>query len=450
MLNLADKSTKNNNIKNSEQNTLTISDIEKFYKKNYNSKNQIGVEYERISLDKNTYLNADYEKISKILIDYSNISKWDLVYDKETIIGVKDNFGNSISLEPGLQMEISLVPMESVLDIDIKLSKIVNLLDKIADLYDVVFLGYGITPKSSVDSIRLLDKRRYKIMNNYLPNCKYGELCPKMMRQTAGIQINIDYKNNNDAYNKLKFFNLVMPFVSGLFSNSPISNNTKTDFKSVRSHVWMFTGQNRCNLFYEDVFKGFFNKKNLVKNYISKVIDVPMVFIERNDEIIEINGKITFRDFMKDGFKGYFPTYDDYILHQSLCFPDVRYKNYIEIRNHDSNDLKTTLSLCAFYKGLLVEDFDYLLDKFKYLKLDKVEQYFKKSSRQGLDFTIENKSAWEIVENLFLISSMNLDSKERIYLNPVYTMIKTRKTTADIILDYGYKNADDVVDFLLK
>ena len=61
----------------------------------------------------------------------------------------------------------------------------------------------------NVDEIEILNKNRYKIMNNYLPYCQKGELCPKMMRQSAGIQINIDYKDNIDAYNKLYFINIL-------------------------------------------------------------------------------------------------------------------------------------------------------------------------------------------------------------------------------------------------
>ena len=58
-----------------------------------------------------------------------------------------------------------------------------------------------------------------------------------------------------------------------------------------------------------------------------------MIFIERDNKIIEIMGKITFAQFMKNGYDGYFATLDDYILHQSLCFPDIRLKKYIEIIN---------------------------------------------------------------------------------------------------------------------
>ncbi len=436
--------------KQKEENTLSLKQIEGFYK-NKNKKEFFGLEYERLSLDKKTLKNAPYDTMEKIIKDFSKILNWELLFDNETVIGAKDKNGNSISLEPGCQMEISIKPLENILDIDLALTKYVNLLDKIADIYDVCFLGYGVSPYSNVDEISLLPKKRYEIMNNYLPNCSYGELCQKMMRKTAGIQVNIDYTNNIDAYYKIKFFNLIMPFMSGLFSNSPIENNYIIENKSQRSYIWQYTGKNRCNLFYKDVFKGFNQKKNIFKNYLKAVLNVPMVFIERNNETIPIDGKINFLQFLNEGYKDYFATMNDYILHQSLCFPDVRLKKYIEIRNHDSQNPKMALALCAFYKGLLQNRIEDLLKHFSYLKIDEIEKNIQNASKFGLDFkTPDNKEAWEIVSELYKISSLNLSSKERIYLEPIFEIIKTRKTNADILIDYGFKSAKDVVEYYLN
>ena len=49
--------------------------------------------------------------------------------------------------------------------------------------------------------------------------------------------INIDYKNIADAYNKVLFFNLIMPFMSGLCANSPIENNVLTNKKLSKKDI---------------------------------------------------------------------------------------------------------------------------------------------------------------------------------------------------------------------
>lgn len=433
--------------KKQEKNVLTISQIEKFY--SGSNKNLIGLEYERLSLDKKTYKNAQYDKLEKIIQNFATISNWNLIYDDKTIIGANDKNGTSISLEPGCQLEISISPKKDILSIDLELKKITDSLDKIADIYEVIFVGYGISPISNVDDIKLLQKRRYEVMNGYLPNCQYGELAQKMMRKTAGIQINIDYLNSSDAFYKLKFFNLIMPFAMGLCANSPFENNNLSDKKSKRAHVWRYTGKQRCNFFYQKIFNNINAKNNLFKNYIQEVLDVPMIFIERDGKIIEINGAITFRDFMKYGYEGNFATIDDYILHQSLCFPDVRLKKYIEIRNHDSSNPQMALALCAFYKGLALGKIENILSEFEYLKLDDVEKFNEKIIDFGLDYKITDEiDGWDIVAKLFNLSAKNLSTKERAYLEPILDILKSRKTNADLIIDYNILQVDDLIEFL--
>ena len=238
--------------------SVTLDEIEKFYCPKNKKEFLFGLEYERLSLDKNTLENASYEKMSAIISHFAKILDWDLLYDKENIIGAISNDCSSISLEPGCQMEISLSPKKDILEIDLELTKIISVLDEIASFYDVIFLGYGLTPKSAVDDIKIIPKRRYRIMNEYLPYCKDSELCTKMMRQSAGIQVNVDYKDSVDAYLKLKFLNLIMPFMCALCANSPFENNVLSSNKTNRANVWHYTGSSRCNMFYQNIFKNSF------------------------------------------------------------------------------------------------------------------------------------------------------------------------------------------------
>lgn len=147
---------------------LEIKDIKKFYT-NYKSRNLIGLEYERISLNKKTLDCASYKSVAKIIETFAKNNNWELIYDDKTLIGAKAQDNTSVSLEPGCQLEISLSPKKNIIDIDLSLNKIISSLDKIADSYDVLFLGYGINPKNRVEDIPLLNKKRYLIMDNYLP-----------------------------------------------------------------------------------------------------------------------------------------------------------------------------------------------------------------------------------------------------------------------------------------
>ena len=103
---------------------LTKNEIKSFYLKKKNSDFLIGLEYERISLDKKTFKTASYEKISKIIEHFASITSWALIYDNDTIIGAISKDETSISLEPGCQLEISLSPKKNILDIDLEITKI--------------------------------------------------------------------------------------------------------------------------------------------------------------------------------------------------------------------------------------------------------------------------------------------------------------------------------------
>ena len=151
---------------------------------------------------------------------------------------------------------------------------------------------------------------------------------------------------------------------------------------------------------------------------------------------------------MKSGYGNHIAQYEDYITHQSLCFPDVRLKNYIEIRNHDSNSIEYALALCALYKGICLGDIEKLLKELGFLRLDMTDYYFEQSSKYALDFKIGKISAWDIIKQIYRFSCVNLSAKERIYLEPVLKLIKQKKTPADILLECNISNASELVNFI--
>jgi len=89
-----------------------------------------------------------------------------------------------------------------------------------------------------------------------------------------------------------------------------------------------------------------------------------------------------------------------------------------------------------------------LINKLKILKIQDTDKYFELSSKLGLDFKIGNTEAWQIVGNIFNFSSNNLNSKERMYLEPILNLIKQRKTPADILIGNNIENACDLINFL--
>ncbi len=398
---------------------LTLDDIINYYKSACKApeNKKIGLEYERISLHAQTLKTIDPELMSKTIEEFAKRYGWGILYDESTVLGaIKD--GTSISLEPAGQFEISYQPEDSIKNIEDGVSEIISDFDKLAKANNIAFLEKGLTPYSTHPEIKILKKNRYLIMAEYLK--EQGSLAPAMMRETAGIQVNCDYSSEENAIFQLKFLNKIMPFMTALCANSNIRGGIDTNYKSYRALVWKYTDSARAGTFYNDILDGATG----FADYIKKIIDVPMLFIERNNKKILINGEISFREFLENGFMGERATLADYLLHSSLTFGDIRLKNSIEIRNHDSNSLDVALGLCAFYKGLLKneDEIKKLYENFSDVTFEDIEKYGFDCAKYGLDFKLSGKikekfkNAREIVNFLINQAENNLDDTEKHYL----------------------------------
>lgn len=434
------------NYKNAKvtEKTLDFEQIREYYKNSCKEELKFGLEYERISINSATLKNADYNCIEKIIKSFAHIKGWGLLYDDGTLIGaIGEN--SSVSLEPGCQFELSLEPKKEITEIEKNTKEICSLINRIAKFYNVEFLPIGITPYSTYQNINIVEKQRYKIMAEHLP--KYGKFAPVMMRETAGVQLNIDYKSEDDAIKKIKLFSLISPFLTGFFANSPIRNNKLSNYKSFRALAWKYTGKERCSLFYKNILD---KDDATFDDYINAILDVPMLFIERNGQKVVIGCKITFREFMQNGYMEYSATIKDYILHASLCFPDVRLKNCIEIRNHDSQSLDMTLAMCAFYKGILQSDFDEIFEHFSEINSQDLDKMGFLAAKYGLDFKYKNFNAKTFTKKLFEIAHLNLNNSEKQYLKIAFEFLNKGKCTADILIDNNIKNAQDILKYFKR
>ncbi len=440
------------NILNKEQNEIlkilnlptTRAEIKSYYIENCKKGIlKTGLEYERISLDSRTFETAKYNVLSEIIKNFALINEWELIFDSDIVIGAKDGF-NSISLEPGGQFEISLEPKYSLDDILENLTHYTRQIDRLGEYYNVSFFNIGINPKETYIDIDIVKKRRYEIMADYLP--KLGKLAPVMMRETAGVQANFDYTSEEDAILKLKTAAYMSPFITGFYANSPIRDNAVSGYKSFRALAWKYTGIDRCGLFYKNLINSRMGQG--FEDYIDTILNVPMLYIIRNKQIIELNGSITFKDFMQKGYGEYSASLNDYILHSSLTFPDIRLKNCLEVRNHDSQNTLNALSVCALYKGILYskDAINEVMEFLKPLNYDDLENYGMQSAKFGVDYMADKlkMTASDAARKLFEISRRYLPDNEKDYLDTPIWLLKNRKCMADLILEKGIKDSESL------
>ncbi|MDD3237133.1 MAG: glutamate-cysteine ligase family protein [Candidatus Gastranaerophilales bacterium] len=389
---------------------------------------KIGVEFEKIAVYKNSNKAVGYEDIKKLLLNFKS-ANWEKTYKDGALLGLSGSLGN-ISLEPGSQVEISFKPLNTINEIHENIDNYLCQLYTACENLNISFLELGAQPLSTFENINIIPKKRYEYMSRYLPT--KGEYPFVMMRETAGIQASFDYNSEKDAMEKLALALKLSPIISAVFANSPVRNGKLNGYKSFRANSWLHMDNDRCGLV----------SKNLVENpqdfsfekYMEILLDVPMIFVEKDGISIPISD-LTFREYIKSGFKGLQASKQDWLTHLSLFFPDVRLKNYIEIRNHDSQKREFVEAIPAFWKGLLYNA--KYFNKAKKL-IENLNFYQISLLRQNTPKTGLTEPIRDLALQLFSIAfdslkEMNLN--EEAYLQPIMSLLAKNKTPADLIID---------------
>ena len=390
---------------------------------------KIGMEYERIPVSLYGKNNVPYEGdfgMCELLREFAKVDNWDYILDGNSIIGLK-KIHETITLEPGCQFELSLEPQEFVRDLKKRVEEINSAMKPILDEFEIKFLNVGVSPKTTYKNIKLIPKQRYHLMANYL----WGILSDVMMRETAGIQVGIDFSSEADAMRKFRLANLMMPFSTAMFANSSIRGGVDTGYKSFRALAWLNTDNERCG------FATDFNKNMSFKDYVNQLLETPMIFINRGGKSVGMNGHLTFKQYMDDGFEGFEPTIEDWRLHSNLYFPEVRLRNFIEIRNHDCVGGGLEYSVPALYKGIMysnsaMNEVEGVLNKFT---SNEIKELRYQVARSAVNSTVGGKTILPVCKELVEISYYSLKTEgegEEKFLEPLIDLLRKGKCPADI------------------
>jgi len=397
---------------------------------------RIGLEFEKLAVNSKNHKAVPYsgeKSICNFLSRYKTFDQMDEVVAEGNLLGLKGE-SHYISLEPGSQTEISTYPYKKISEIASKIQEYNQKTAIIGEELDINWIGYGIQPVSTFNSIKIIPKKRYEIMTDYLPT--KGDKALVMMRETAGIQASIDYESEKDAMNKLRVSLAISPIITAMFANSPIRNGKDTGYKSYRASSWLKTDNDRCGLISRKIFENNFS----FDEYAEYLLNVPMFFIERNGVIINAT-HLTFMEFLDKGLDGFKATLEDWDIHTSTVFPDVRLRNYIEIRNCDSQRSDLILALPSLIKGIMYNE-DALNQAWGLVKdfsWNELEEMRHSVPKFGIETTVKGIRVADLAKELVDIAENSLLSNpetgdEAVYLEKLKELVQQEKTPADIIL----------------
>lgn len=341
---------------------------------------KIGTEHEKFGFKKKNLRPITFDDIQKIFIDLSIKFSWEKVLENKNIIELRKNF-SSITLEPGGQIELSGAPLKNLFETCAEVNQHHDELNEVCKKYEIEFMGMGVLPKWDLSDLKLMPKKRYEIMSNYMP--KVGENGLDMMMRTTTIQANFDFSCELDMIKKFRVCQSVQPLIIALYANSPFIGGKLTDYLSFRSQIWTKTDNDRCGL-----LQFVYEKNFSFERYVDYLLDVPMYFIIRNNKYIDMSG-LTFRDYLDGKTKfndKYEPHIQDWELHITTVFPEVRLKSFLELRGADGGPWSRVCALPAFWTGLLYDEIS--LEKvYKLIKIwsfKEVENFYKNVRIKGL------------------------------------------------------------------
>ncbi len=305
----------------------------------------VGGEYERavVRSDGRAVDYHDPDGIRWILEQLAHRTGWKPKYEGEfttELLGPNA----SITLEPGGQVELSGAPFRRLGDLAAEVRANRDTLVDIAAGHDLHWIAAGLTPFQPIEGIRFVPKGRYAVMRDYLP--QHGALAHWMMKGTCSVQANFDYVDEADCARKFRVSQALGPLNTAIFANSPVAEGRLTDYASYRGYVWTRTDPARTG-FPAAVRAGYTHA-----GWVNYLLDTPMMFYKRGADWAPANG-VTFRRWMDHGIDGLFPGKDDWALHQTSVFPEVRVKHTIEIRGADAVNVDLAVAFCALWTGVL-------------------------------------------------------------------------------------------------
>ncbi len=408
-----------------------------------------GVEFEKLGVSSGTFRAIGYKGPTGVLEFLNRLKQFDdyrEIMENGNILGLTGTSGQ-ITLEPGSQLEYSTQPFKNLKDIEQSYLKFNEKTGQIAEDIGVTWLGCGIQPVSSYENIELLPKERYSVMWDYLPS--RGSRGRVMMKETAGIQTSLDFSSEEDAMRKLRVALGISPVITAMFANSPVREGKLSGYKSYRAYGWLDTDNDRCGLISRKIFDRTFN----FADYIEVLLDVPMLFIQRERRLINATGR-TFKEYMKNGFKTYRATMDDWFVHMTTFFPEIRLKNFLEIRNCDSQRADLAMAFPAFVKGIMYHE-DALAQAeeiIEGLSWEELSILRNEVPKNGLDMKFKKYKLTEIARELLFIAEHSLklqtpEYDETTYLQKIKELVSEGKTPADIIIR-NWESGHDITKFI--
>jgi glutamate--cysteine ligase len=250
----------------------------------------------------------------------------------------------------------------------------------------------------------------------------------------------------------------LQPIATALFADSPFTEGRPNGYLSYRSHIWTDTDPHRTGML-DFVFEDGFG----YERYVDYILDVPMYFSYQNGHYTDLAGQ-DFKRFMAGELPmlpGVKANMTDFADHLTTAFPEVRLKQYLEMRGADGGPWHRLCALPAFWVGLLYDD--EALDAAWVLVKDfsREERHALRDGvpKHALKLPFRNGSVRDLAEQALKIAGHGLKRRaklnkngadESIFLEPMIEIVQANQTPAERKLELFHGAWNGSVDPMFR
>lgn len=345
--------------------------------------------------------------------------------------------GMALSLEPASQFEVSIGPFEQIVDFYEAYMCFLDMIDQVSNEFErqanagFKLLRAGYNPLVDAREMPISQKRRYQLMNAHFTQT--GSKGIDMMRATASTQVSIDYTNEADFVHKYRLAVALAPIWSLICDNTPIYRNHRLGSQERMMHakIWQDVDPVRCGMpptTFDPSF-GF-------ASYVDWVLSVPTILMMDEDGNTYDTKQLTGDEIIAEHHQPLAKREIEHIF--SMVFPDVRAKNFIEIRDADSLPPSYAAGYGALIKGLFYHQSSFTaissLIGLSHLNITDVQEARSALMRSGFDAQIYGHNAGELIDQMFALARNGLGNGQcTAFLDTFYqTLCAERKTAREV------------------
>lgn len=376
----------------------------------------MGIELERSGVYRSSLDNVPYDGESGYQAVFKQLEEevgWDVVDENEGIIFEMDRGKASLTVEADGRPELAGSPRENLHELSREFRLHDNELREMGNIYDIGWLPMGMQPFVASESIRLIPKKRYDILNDYGKT----RWVQNFLKTLNGVHINFSYLDDQNMVRKAQTAFRVLPIVAAMYASSPFENRKLGSHLCMRRHI--HTGEDAPinNRMPENILDKDFSFESWIEHYL----DMPVVIIVRENEEDRAAPKgLTFRKWMEEGLEDNQPTPFDFDQHVKTCWSDIRLRpSYLEYRVADSTPERLAMSLPALMKGLMFdsESWGAVEELTKDWSYHDILEIDKQAQKTGLQTEVKGKTLLTYAQELITLSNEKLHGFERTEAN---------------------------------